>query len=288
MLIRRVLRIVTSAASARYLHSTIPVWSAIEPYDTFGGSGTSETDAYLQFPIDVPAGTQLASATLELTPQSDVSGTTAASIGTLALYSGDLATDRHAVDGASLPQAWSVGAWTANTRGSSTRVDITSLVQAVIDREAYAPGDLVTLAISATGGSLRPFWAFDGEPNKAPTLGLVYDDGVTPFAPASDVIAMCNTMGESITYTPSHGAARTIKAIIDRGPRETLDGMGMSHGPGLTLHVANHPTSGISSAEIDTATDTITLPARYGRSGEVRSILGVSDHDFGALMLEVS
>lgn len=106
-----------------------------------------------------------------------------------------------------------------------------------------------------------------------------------------DVLAMLNTdeFGEQITYWPSgeSGDARTIDAIIDRDQVETITGLEPLRSPLVTVTVANDAASGISSAEIDTGTDRVLVPIRYGETATNKGIARIVQHDQGVLVFEV-
>jgi hypothetical protein len=295
MLIRRVLRIVDDTRDAEYGPDIVDNWAHENVTSRFGTVAGNTWESYLQFPIDLPAGTEITSATLELTAHTAQASSTVASVAALDLYTGTLVTDRHSVASVGSPVAWTIGEWTANLRSALTRIDITSLVQAVIDRSGYAAGDVLTLRLRADGQARRVFHSMgDGSTSspmagKTPTLGIVYDDGETPFASAADTLAIIRAAGrEQITYVPSHGNSRSIYAIVERSPRQGVDGYDRTYAPGLIVHVANHPTDGISSAELDTSLDRIVVAKVCGKPAETRQISGVNYHDFGGIELELA
>lgn len=95
---------------------------------------------------------------------------------------------------------------------------------------------------------------------------------------------------ESAIYTPRDGSLppRSILAIVDRNPPQ-VPGM-VERGPQdvLTIHVANSATAGISSGELDTGGDTVTIARRIGETAVVRRIVRLVAHDHGMLTLEVT
>jgi len=111
----------------------------------------------------------------------------------------------------------------------------------------------------------------------------------------TDAELFLKEFGEEITYTPSNGSPRAILAIVDRNPPEDIPeapvgGMQKS----ITIQVANRSTSisdddvgGISSAELDTGGDTVTLAVRIGGTPQVRPIAKLLEQDAGMLQLEV-
>jgi hypothetical protein len=107
--------------------------------------------------------------------------------------------------------------------------------------------------------------------------------------------AMLDQWGESVTYTPRSGAARSIKAIVDRNVPRPVGGPGEGvNRPDLTIEVANRATSiaddgygGISSAGVDTGGDKVTLPKRIGQAAQDMRIAQVLGQDEAMLTLEV-
>jgi hypothetical protein len=87
----------------------------------------------------------------------------------------------------------------------------------------------------------------------------------------ADAAAFLADFGEDVTYTPSGGTPRTIKAIVDRRPAQTRkeagEGFAAQMGkqaklgfvPDFTITVANDATIGISKDELTLAEDTITF-----------------------------
>lgn len=104
---------------------------------------------------------------------------------------------------------------------------------------------------------------------------------------SGDTLAMLADSGESVTYTPLGGTARTITAIIDRQEVSTINGSEPQRQMVITVVVANDATLGIASSAINLGGDTITLPVRYGNTATQRRIARIIDHDQGALTLEL-
>lgn len=120
----------------------------------------------------------------------------------------------------------------------------------------------------------------------------------TAFA-ASPAKGLLAYHGEDVTYTPSGGAARTIKAIIDRNPPEPIPGVAGSLSRfaaatiaiGTTALSTTTDTDGfgcITLAELNVGKDTLTITERTGVGGNVARIIGrVLSQDGNMLTLEV-
>lgn len=104
---------------------------------------------------------------------------------------------------------------------------------------------------------------------------------------ADDVLGTIADFGESVVYRPRCGAPRTVGAIVERLPAEMFADVGVS-GPVIQITVANDPTTGISSAELDLGRDQVDVAVRVGGEAETRPIGAiVGPHDRGAITLEV-
>ena len=101
---------------------------------------------------------------------------------------------------------------------------------------------------------------------------------------AADVLSV---FGESVGYCRSGTLQRTITAVVERAPASGLDEAPDVHRPHFEVWVANDSSTGIAADEIDTATDTLTIPKRLGQSAAEMQIVRIIDHDNGMLHLEV-
>jgi hypothetical protein len=109
---------------------------------------------------------------------------------------------------------------------------------------------------------------------------------------ASDAAAFADPdfgFGEPVVYTKRGGVTRTINAVVYRTPPVTYD-QGVKS-PALQIDVANSATTGISTAEIDYGSDTITVAQRIGGAAKAFQIHqpadGQSDQDAGMLRIEL-
>jgi len=92
---------------------------------------------------------------------------------------------------------------------------------------------------------------------------------------------------EDITYLPRGGGSRAIKALVDYEGVDSLGGA--PHGKSYTIEVSvvNSATVGISSSELDTGGDKVSLPKRIGEAAAERRITKIISQDNGILTLEV-
>jgi hypothetical protein len=78
--------------------------------------------------------------------------------------------------------------------------------------------------------------------------------------------------GESITYYPFGGTARTITAIVDREPPSIVDGAGEIITHAMVIEVYDSSSTGISLSELNTGRDKIGVALRAGGTAEQRSV----------------
>jgi len=119
-----------------------------------------------------------------------------------------------------------------------------------------------------------------------------YEADTDPVEIADEYQVFLAQFGESLTYRPRAGAARTILAVVERDPPERLPDGGM--GKVIVIHVANQATAvaddeygGISLDELDTGGDKVDVPVRVGQTAQTRTIVRLIEQDGGMLALEV-
>lgn len=103
--------------------------------------------------------------------------------------------------------------------------------------------------------------------------------------------------GETVVYQPHAGAARTIKADVNRNVPAPLDELGRSLGASLLVSVRNVATSidsddkgcgGITATELLPNRDRIELALKAGGLVEPRLITAILEQDEGMLVLKVT
>jgi hypothetical protein len=93
--------------------------------------------------------------------------------------------------------------------------------------------------------------------------------------------------GEAASYLRPGSDPRTILVVADREPADSLTiGDGVPT-PRLRIHVRNHPTAGITPAELDRGRDRIRLPLRIGEAPRDLQVAAILHQDDGVLVLEV-
>lgn len=102
----------------------------------------------------------------------------------------------------------------------------------------------------------------------------------------------CNSdeFAETVTYKPRGGGTRAIKAVVDRNPPAYKGPSGKIVTPVLAIRVPNSATTGISSAELDTGGDKVSVAKRIGETAEdlpVHVPQNGTTHDAGRLTLEL-
>jgi len=105
------------------------------------------------------------------------------------------------------------------------------------------------------------------------------------------VFLRSDDFAESVTYYPHVGfgessSSRSITAVVIRNQEVALspDG-GEAIVASFEVHVSNNATTGISSSEVDTGGDQIGLASRIGGTVKRRSIIQMTEHDTGMLVL---
>lgn len=115
-------------------------------------------------------------------------------------------------------------------------------------------------------------------------MGTVFD---SQFA-ASAFPGLLDQFGESITYFPTAGGRRLIKAIVERNPPSIFDASGNAVLPTATIRVVNSCRSGIASREVDIGTDQIEMVGKIGETIPKRfSFMTLMSQDAGVTQLAV-
>jgi hypothetical protein len=105
----------------------------------------------------------------------------------------------------------------------------------------------------------------------------------------ADVVSIMLTdeFAEQIVYNFAAGGTRTINAIIDRNPPQIIEDMEPTRSEVIQIVVANDATSGVTSAEVNTGGDYVSLAPRFGGTASNRRVARIVEHDEGAMILEL-
>ena len=99
-------------------------------------------------------------------------------------------------------------------------------------------------------------------------------------------VAMFESMSPIIAiYTPRSGSSRSIEVLIHYIGPELLAGVRGGSRPHLEILIKNDATTGISSHEIDTGGDKLTLPLRIGRISRIVRIVEILNQDRAHLLI---
>lgn len=94
-----------------------------------------------------------------------------------------------------------------------------------------------------------------------------------------------DVFGETVTYKPAAGSNRSIKAVVHRN-LPPIDDNGVIRYP-VVIEVENNSTRGISSTELDSGADKISVAYRHGGTAQDTK-LGVPEaQDAGMLVFRV-
>ena len=146
-------------------------------------SGDVQTVGLRFATVRIPQGATVTSASLSFTAASNDSATTAFNIygeaaddsNAFTTTSGDL--NRTLTSAAA---AWTPGAWTKGTvyNTSNDGVDLTSVVQEIVNRTGWCGGNAMTFII--TGSGTRYASSYEDSPSAAPILNVTYDPNSVP------------------------------------------------------------------------------------------------------------
>lgn len=92
--------------------------------------------------------------------------------------------------------------------------------------------------------------------------------------------------GDWITYTKADGTTRRIRARVLRQPPDPIEEAPNQMRYNEIVIVENDATSGISVAELETSSDTLTYPSRLGGADVVHAIGRIAGQQNGRLQLE--
>ena len=218
----------------------------------FGASGTEFEGSYDNIPPNAP--------TLVLTSAENIAS---------AVITGDANVTNYVFYKAAGESAW--------TLGGSCSGDGTIEVEDLDDGIIYT---FIAYSIDANSLCSAPSVAFSVSFSADATSEF---DGVIDDTADYHLDAFA----ETITYFPSGGGSRSIRAIINRNDSEAMGSGIKGHGPLLTITVANRTDDGISAAEVNTGGDKVTLVVRIGETAQSRRIIKIVDCDYGMMRLEV-
>ena len=126
-------------------------------------------------------------------------------------------------------------------------------------------------------------------PSVAAILTLAAASESTDFCQmiGNDADIILSEFGETIVYKPRGGGSRSIEAVVTRAGAEGLGGAPAGNAPLSNILVKNDSTEGISSSEIDTGGDKVTIAHRIGDTAQDRRITNIIGQDCGMMTLEV-
>jgi hypothetical protein len=107
----------------------------------------------------------------------------------------------------------------------------------------------------------------------------IIEDAKTVFANPQD-------FAEPIVYYKRNGRSRKINAVVIREALGILPEDGDVVYPMFEIHVANDPSEGIASDELNLGGDQLEFADRVGQPPKRHSILKLLSHDEGMLVLE--
>lgn len=160
-------------------------------------------------------------------------------------------------------------------------------------------GDDVTLLTSGAGevsdtleigsGTVYGIFALAGLSNNrsTPVMELVEGSDTTASSDthgAALIAAALTAFGKTATYKPSGGSTREIVALINNANAKGLHG-GVNS-PHLSIWVRNS-LAGISTAEVSTGKDKVSIATRYGETAQDRLITKIIESNPSFVKYEV-
>jgi hypothetical protein len=93
---------------------------------------------------------------------------------------------------------------------------------------------------------------------------------------------------ELVTYFPSGGISRRIKAVISRAGPENIPGVSGGSLPAFEVLVKNDSDEGIASDQLDTGGDKIECAKRVEQRPKMLRLTEIINHDAGLILLAAS
>ncbi len=157
------------------------VWTSSSDLDFQGGGRNTG----LRFPdLNLPQGTMISSAYIEFVSKSDYSGNTAIRI---EVEQADNAEEFTSSNGTVDSRSWgSEATWNISDNWSDREtvrtMDISGLVQSVVDRGGWSMGNAMAFRLGKTSGNDRRADTYDEDPVRAPRLVVEFQDDGTQAA----------------------------------------------------------------------------------------------------------
>lgn len=93
--------------------------------------------------------------------------------------------------------------------------------------------------------------------------------------------------GEKIVYRPFGGIPRSITAIVNRDPPESLAGVPGAVAPRLTIEALDHPWEGIPAGTVLINGDKVDVRLKKGGPITTETVTNVIRDDAGSVEIEI-
>lgn len=204
------------------------------PAQAYAGGGAVVLYAGFRFrAIAVPAGATITSATLTLVvaPNFPPNGS---SWGSLRGVASDNAPLWTATGPGTAPKTTESVAVTSGATGATVAHNVTSIVQAIVSRAGWAPGNALAFAGDVTGADGIILWVdYQDNPAQAATLSITYEEG------GGTTVAANLSAGGAGSFTP-RGSAR-------RAANMASAGVGSASWSGVAIRAARLTSAGESN-----------------------------------------
>lgn len=218
--------------------------------------------------VTVPNGATISSATFKLTPQATynagsnvikywVSAQAADNPGTFTTTGGNLnSTNR--------PRTTAAATWTQTsvTVNVAQSVDITSVIQEIVNRAGWASGNAIVILVDThadtTTGEWQDYYAYDHTTGQEPQLDITYSSGASPST--ADTAAGSTTTAATGASTASATAsiAAAVATTAATGSSIAAATAGGSSGVATTAATGSATTTATVTAAAGIATTSVT------------------------------
>ncbi len=175
---------------------------------------------------------------------------------------------------------WSPGTWTTGTNYNT--VDISSIVQEIVDRAGWASGNSMVIII--TGSGSRSTYAYEGSPSTAPQLNISFDSptpgGASGLRTWFKTDAGTSLTGSTLTtWTNQNTGNSSISNVTGSSGNTFTSGDGISYLPSVAFSGATPPS--LSHATTGSANNFMSQTNGSIYSVLIDNTIGSANYAFG-------
>ncbi|MBN2582334.1 MAG: hypothetical protein JXL80_04645, partial [Planctomycetes bacterium] len=259
---------VAASADDAYATST---WSGYNQTTMYFPYTTGDRRAFMRWALDIPAGATITAATVQVKSNGNAGDANASTI-RLQLVDSDscpsFTTNPFSYDVSTSYVDWELsGTWTSGQWYTSS--DISSLVQAFIDRGGYSTGNYLGLRGINASGSWKQAYQYDNASTDAAILNVTYTTNAAPDADAGsdqEVTDSDDSGYETVTLDGS-GSSDSDGSITSWVWSEGGSPIASGETASVSLAVGTH-TITLTVTDDDSATDTDTVTVTVNEAPE--------------------